>query len=174
MKLSLFSKLPEDYRKQLLSLLEEVDREFVPPLSTRSSSTDQSFHTNETSNGVEKYLESLQEQFFILAVEDGTLAGMLSFRADYFPGGANPSFPLPNYYVTTIAVSEMFRGCGVARGLYEKLFSLTNSPKTIVVRTWSTNNAHLSLLENLGFKQFSMIEDDRSPGIDTVIYEKRI
>jgi ribosomal protein S18 acetylase RimI-like enzyme len=74
-------------------------------------------------------------------------------------------------YVSTIAVRPDRRRAGYARRLYEALFSLTGDPaEWVVVRTWSTNDAHVPLLRQLGFRFLLTEEDHRGVGVHTFYF----
>ena len=45
--------------------------------------------------------------------------------------------------------------------------------KNIATRTWSTNYAHMHILNNLGFKLVQRDINDRGPNIDSVYYLKK-
>ena len=68
-------------------LLQVYGEEFVPPLSQRSSTCQQTLHGGATpsTQGPRAYFEEMKRQRFILAVEGEEVAGFLTFRYDYVP-----------------------------------------------------------------------------------------
>lgn len=104
----------------------------------------------------------------IAALDDGNVAGFLSYISDR-PMDIK-GFPCVEY-LSTILVEKNCRGRGISKKLYEKFIELS-AGKSIVTRTWSTNESHLGLLSKLGFVEIKRIKDDRGDGIDTVYFGK--
>lgn len=155
----------------VLQLLQDADQEFVPPLSSRSSATQQNFSAAlKNSNGVLSYFEQLKQQRFIAALENGKLLGFVSFRENYLCQEISQE-ELPNIYISTLIVCPEARGKGVTTALYDRLFSAYSS-SNIFTRTWSTNLAHTKILVKYGFTIFRVLPDDRGQGIDTVYFKK--
>ena len=77
-------------------------------------------------------------------------------------------FDIECNYVSTIITDEDYRKQGIARTLYTIMEEVSFLP--IIVRTWSTNYEHTSLLNSLGFGCIKTIKDDRGVGIDTSYY----
>jgi ribosomal protein S18 acetylase RimI-like enzyme len=153
-------------QRSLELLVEEVSREFVPPLATRSSTT-QAALKNFSNSESGSYFDEMLMQHNLLLVEDNRLQGLLSFR----PSHRDVRLPQIGscIYVSTISVRPAARGRGLARQLYQKLFELPETlPEWILLRTWSTNAHHIRLLDELGFKLLLTVPDDRDPGVDTV------
>lgn len=159
---------PREHEAVLRLLLTAADDEFVPPLSSRTSTVQQQLGpAQRRAAGIGVYLDALLAQE-LLVVEDGDeVLGFLSFRPDHViavPGRA----PLgPAAYVTTIVVAAAARGRGAGRALYLGLFDEI-AGGAVATRTWSRNDAHLSLLASLGFVEAVRLPDDRGPGLDTV------
>lgn len=158
------------------AMLVEADHSFVPPLSARSSTTQSVLDSagGGSATGPQPYFHALQDQYFILAHtknQQHSLAGFMSFR---------PAYPLPiddaqtRYnHVTTVLVRPEARGFGITSSMYDTLFSYAKTTgHGISTRTWSTNIAHITLLEKLGFHLTHRIIDDRGDGIDTVYFVK--
>jgi ribosomal protein S18 acetylase RimI-like enzyme len=159
----------------IAEVLTRVDHEFIPPLSSRDSTT-----TKDLAGGfdVERpvgppvtYLASVLDQHAILALSAGTLVGLISFRT------AHSELLLRNWspcdYVSTVIVLPELRRRGIARGLYAALLGRTGMRSPYVAtRTWSTNHSHLNLLAELGFAQVACLPDHRGPGIATVYYAR--
>lgn len=166
------------YEKQLTSaheagvwnLLASVDSEFVPPLSSRESTTDRVLFGRKTGdNGPKDYFETMKKQSFILAVQNDTVIGFLSFIPDHSVMIDGKEFTCD--YVSTLAVAREERGRGITRKMYTRLF-LVRPNRCCATRTWSLNEAHLRILHELGFRLASRLPDDRGQGIDTVYYIK--
>lgn len=170
--------LSSHQRETLWILLKQADREFVPPLSARETSTQQHLaestpapQTDHASAEPTLYFQAMMQQHFLLAEENGCLLGFLSCIPAY-------TLMLPCKearlctYVSTIIVDSAHRGKGIARMLYRHLFSITENP--IVTRTWSSNHAHIGLLGTLGFELIATLPNDRGAGIDTVYYQKDV
>ncbi|MGH3780992.1 MAG: GNAT family N-acetyltransferase [Pseudonocardiaceae bacterium] len=153
-------------QRSLELLVEEVSAEFVPPLTTRSSTT-QAALKDPSGSESSSYFDEMLTQHSLLLIECDQLQGFLSFRASHRDAR------LPQIgtciYVSTISIRPAARGRGLAHLLYQKLLELPGSlPAWILLRTWSTNTHHLHLLDTLGFKLLLTVPDDRDPGIDTV------
>jgi ribosomal protein S18 acetylase RimI-like enzyme len=168
-------ELTVDERGQLDEFLAAVSSDFIPPLDRRTSPTQTSF---EEAAGVTDgaYARALVRQHNILGyATDRKLVGLLSFQAPLI----HPRFLAEDActYVSTVAVDREHRREGVARELYETLFSLTESlpslPEWILLRTWSANTGHLKLLETLGFQLLMQLPDDRGPALDTLYLGRR-
>jgi ribosomal protein S18 acetylase RimI-like enzyme len=152
-------------------MLEAADNEFVPPLSSRSSSTQRNFSENSKSrDGIRQYFEQLKNQRFAVAYEDGALIAFVSYKENYCCTEISQK-ELPNIYISTLIVSPSARGKGVTKALYGRLFSEYENVN-IFTRTWSTNIAHIKILEKYGFEVIQVIKNDRGNGIDTVYFKK--
>ena len=166
MELKIFEQITQpEYLQQLYHLLVLADREFVPPLSARSSTTQQSLQGG-SGNGVEDYFQEMKTQAFVLALDGQRIAGFMSFRFDhqceYSPQGAN-------LYASTSVVHPDYRGQGLMTGFYTAM--LKGYPeRTLFTRTWAENIPHLRVLEKLGVTQTALLPDHRGPGIHTVYY----
>ena len=155
-----FVRLPERFEDQVKQLLQEVDNEFVPPLSARKSSTQMKLEGSSTYS-IDDYYRCVLSQENILALYNEHVIGLLSFIKEFTFEGEEW------IYVSTIAVKKLYRGLKVGRGLYATLLSLYPS-KSILTRTWTGNNSHIRILESLGFKEIKRIKDHRGKGIDTI------
>lgn len=151
-------------------LLEAADNEFVPPLSARSSSTQRDFSASAQSQSIALYFEELKKQRFAAVFEAGALIAFVSYKENYSCAEI-PEGELPNIYLSTLVVSPAARGKGVTKALYGKLFS-EYEKVNIFTRTWSTNIAHIKILEHYGFDVIRVLENDRGGGIDTVYFKK--
>lgn len=153
----------------VMALLCAYDHAFVPPLSAREST----FQTNlmnkkQTQDKPYTYFEGLKHQSFLLCMTEQGVGGFMTFIPDHHIAAL---LDTPLVYVTTVVVSENLRGKGITKDFYKKLFTLPLDCKgNYATRTWSTNNAHLKILYELGFFEAKRIKDDRGNGIDTVYY----
>ncbi|MBQ6542065.1 MAG: GNAT family N-acetyltransferase [Lachnospiraceae bacterium] len=164
MELLRYQSFPSEYEDQIHRLLWACDRDFYPPLSTRGSTTEQNLRSGEESlSGPELYLNSLRSQSWLLAVSEGRLLGFMSFIPEKVVDG------IRCVYFSTLIVDPEARHQGVARHIYRALIE-DHAGKTIVLRTWSTNRGHLALLEQLGFRSYKVLKDDRGEGVDTIYF----
>lgn len=156
---------------EILALLEQADGDFVPPLSARSSSTQKELSENTArSTGVLEYFTQLQSQRFAVVTEGERLIAFVSWRENYSCEQISPD-TFPNIYLTTLIVHPEARGKGVTTALYQTLFS-HYAARHIFTRTWSTNAAHIRVLEKYGFSTEALLKDHRGPGIHTVYFHK--
>lgn len=165
-----------DYYDQLLAVLTEVDREFVPALSDREPMVLPGMELQEgekLTGSVRAYLDEMLVMEKILAVlEEDSVIGLVSFIEDERFEILTEA-DLPNIYVCTVAVSPTARGKGITKKVYNHLFNMIYPQRNIFTRTWSTNLAHTKILLAMGFREFKRIPNDRGVGIDTVYYENR-
>ena len=73
----------ETEKQEVRDLLAACDNDFVPPLSARSSTTQQSWEGAAGGDGVAAYAKTLLEQSVALWKQDGRTVGLLSFRPEY-------------------------------------------------------------------------------------------
>ncbi len=150
---------------QLRELLILGDKEFIPPLSSRSSTTQQGL-ASALGSGIDAYYEEMKQQCFVLALEGDTLAGFMSFKIDH-TGAHIPSGE--NLYASTAVVHPDFRGKGLMTAFYREMIrSFPQRP--IYTRTWHENVGHLKVLSKLGFQCIDYLPNDRGEGIHTVYY----
>jgi ribosomal protein S18 acetylase RimI-like enzyme len=159
-------KMTQLEQRSLELLIEEVSDEFVPPLTTRSSTT-QAVLASASGSASSSYFDELLMQHCLLLIECDQLQGFLSFRTFH------RDFRLPQIgiciYVSAISVRPAARGRGLARLLYQKLLGLPETfPAWILLRTRSTNTHHLQLLDSLGFKHLLTVPHYRDPGVDSI------
>lgn len=170
------SGVPTDARDRVWELLRSADREFVPPLSARRSSTQTDLSGSAPGivpDGPREYFAVMSAQPVLLAyMTRGTsdaVAGFMAFRRDV----ALPGPPRPSLYVTTVVVDPACRRQGVTSAMYRELIALATAEGCgVSTRTWSSNAGHLALLEGLGFRIIERRVDDRGPNIDTVYLER--
>ena len=162
----------KSYGAQILDILRACDKDFVPPLSARFSTSDTTFSAETgVENGVNAYFEDMMRQHVLAAIEDGALLGFVTFATDLVNGvlGADT---LPNLYICTLLLSPAARGRGVTAKMYAHLFDTLYPRVNLFTRTWSTNHAHMKILDRFGFDLIKRIENDRGEGIDTVYFGK--
>lgn len=153
----------KEYQQQIRNLLILCDNEFVPPLSSRISSTQQQLKNAMPQNHfVDNYFACLCDQMNCILVEDNKVIGFVSYIEN--------TVTELEVYISTIIVNPDYRRKRYAQELYRHI--LTCYPDTkIRVRTWSTNVGHINLLNHLGFTEYRRIKDDRGEGIDTIYFE---
>lgn len=155
---------------QVLEMLQEADGDFVPPLSSRSSATQQSLsETVIRSTGVQEYFQELTRQRFAVVIEKEKLIAFVSYKENYT---CEYIHALPNIYISTLIVRPYARGRGVTTALYQKLFD-HYAHSHIFTRTWSTNFAHIRVLEKYGFSITKTLPNHRGNGIDTVYFQRK-
>ena len=161
-----------EYRAQIFDILLACDKDFVPPLSARFSTADTTFSAKTVvENGINAYFEDMLSQHVLAATENGVLLGFVTFKLDLVNAvlGADT---LPNLYICTLLLSPAARGKGVTAKMYAHLFDTLYPQINLFTRTWSTNAAHLKILDRFGFSLIKRIENDRGEGIDTVYFRK--
>lgn len=161
----------DPYAEDIRELLVLTDDEFHPPLSGRDGPTQTSDLDAERNDAIDDYHEEVMEQPFILALADDQVVGFLAFRHEYETSELGDY--APSNYASTLVVHPDHRRQGYARQMYDLL--LTDLPEAyqnqyVTTRTWSENDSHLTLLDELGFQNLTTIEDDRGEGIHTVYY----
>ena len=159
------------YAADIQALLVMADKEFIPPLSSRGSSTQQDLTGTDTvSDGAKAYYEAMSQQPVVVAVENDRCYGFMAFKKDYICEYYNK---LPNLYASTCVVHPDARGKGLMKGFYQKMIDLFPQC-SIYTRTWHTNVSHLRVLDKLGFSLLVQLPDHRGPGMDTVYYCKDV
>lgn len=153
--------------RQLLIL---GDKEFIPPLSRRSSST-QSTLTGSAGGGIDDYFETIRTMPTVLALDGSRVAGFMTFRFDHICDQIGPE-TLPNLYASTCVVHPDYRGQGLMRQFYTAMIE-AYPQRGIYTRTWHTNFGHLKVLSRLGFTQLCCLENHRGQGIHTVYYQRK-
>ena len=158
------NSLNEKEKTDIWDILCATDQEFIPPLSSRESTTQSNLLAVKSTSTPKTYFEELLKQSFLLAEEE-EVQGFLSYRTNHI---IKELSDLSCTYISTVIVSPKYRGQGITAELYNKLIALTDN--CLVTRTWSSNHAHLHILKKLGFVEVLCLKDDRGPGIDTVYY----
>jgi ribosomal protein S18 acetylase RimI-like enzyme len=161
-------ELDPRWAPEVWELLIQVNHEFVPPLSSRGSTTAKQLDKQAGEDLPHAYYSNVLGQHNLLACAGPALLGLASFilhhqdRALLEWGACT--------YLSTIAVNPAYRRDGVGLLLYQHLISLSRASGDLAVatRTWGTNISHLALLSRLGFVEITRIANHRGPGIDTV------
>ena len=166
------AELKVKYYDDILDMMELSDKDFVPPLSQRSSTTQQSLNGNIASGSVVAYLSEMLDQPILGAFDGGKLLGFISFKENYTTEGITEK-DLPNIYLSTLVLHPEARGKGLTKQLYAHLFNELYPDRNIFTRTWSTNIAHIKILFYFAFEEIKRLPDHRGEGIDTVYYAKR-
>lgn len=162
----------EKYYDEMLKMLTLGDDEFVPPLSSRSSTTQSDLSSGEKSDdGIIKYFEEMKKQHIMAATEGDNLLAFVSYRENYTNSEIKEN-DVPNIYVSTLIVKPEARGRKLTQTMYEKLFKIYEKV-SIFTRTWSTNIPHIKILGKFDFETLCTLKNDRGEGIDTVYFVKR-
>lgn len=158
------------YRDEMYAMLAYSDREFVPPLSARRSTTQKNLSDGICSeSGIRAYFDEMCRQQILGAFEADKLLGYVSFRENYTSDVIGGEY-LPNIYLSTLVSKPEARGKGMTVQMYDDLFNRRYADRSILTRTWSTNYAHTRILERFHFCELHRIPNDRGVGIDTVYY----
>ena len=155
----------ENLLAQLRELLILGDKEFVPPISSRSSTTQQGLDSA-VGNGIDLYFEEMKQQCFVLAMDGDILAGFMSFKINH-QGAHIP--PGDNVYASTSVVHPDYRGKGMMTALYQAIIDAFPD-RPLFSRTWHENYGHLKVVRRLGFHRMDFLPNDRGEGIHTVYY----
>ena len=159
----------EQYKEELFKILTQNDTAFVPPLSQRTGTTQTAFGGQVNPSGVADYLNQMLTQQILAVFMEEKPVGFVS----YIENRTDNDFPLPNLYISTLVLQPETRGMGITKKLYHHLFNELYPTHSIYTRTWSTNIAHIKILQGFGFEELKRIPNDRGNGIDTVYYAKR-
>ena len=170
-----YYKTVEDsgFGEAVYGLLVLADKEFIPPLSARASSTQSDLsQAAAAEEGARDYYESMASQPVILALEEGRCLGFMAFKENYtcHEIGAET---LPNLYASTCVVHPDARGRKLMEGFYREMIRLYPAA-TVCTRTWHTNIPHLRVLEKLGFRELTRLPNHRGPGMDTVYFIRSV
>jgi ribosomal protein S18 acetylase RimI-like enzyme len=177
MKLDYFSfeNLPEKHYNEIVRLLVLTDKDFFPPLSSRTSTTQEHFALEAISQNADRtiysYFQALLKQCFIIASADNEAKAFLSYKKNHVASDVDVLGK--NAYVSTICVDPEYRGIGITSRFYDTLEADKNN-QLVYTRTWSENHTHISLLKKREYELILEIADDRAAGISTVYYAKRL
>lgn len=160
------------YYDEILEMLIAGDDDFVPPLSTRSSTTQKDLTSGKKSReGILNYFEEMKKQRFAVALENDNLLAFVSYKENYTNNEITTGH-LPNIYLSTLISKPEARGKRLTQLLYGTLFDHYKDCN-ILTRTWSTNGAHIHILSKFNFETLCTLKNDRGEGIDTVYFLKR-
>ena len=158
------------YKQAILEIMRTCDNDFIPPLSARNSTTQKSLIGGKsTEEGLILYMTEMLSQVVLGAFENNNLIGFVSFKENYVSDVILDS-DLPNIYLSTLMLNKEARGKRLTQRMYDYLFNTLYADRSIFTRTWSTNFAHLKILEKFDFKLIKTIKNDRGNGIDTVYF----
>ena len=166
MELTYFPQLPAQFHDPVRRLLIMADKEFIPPLSARSSSTQKDLSGTQSTGGIDDYFCAMASQPVVLALENSAVLGFMSFKENYT---CDQIQELPNLYASTCVVHPQGRGKGLMTGFYREMIRQFPG-RSIYTRTWATNSAHLRVLEKLDFFECARLKDHRGKGMDTVYF----
>ena len=160
------------YKHDIIEMLKQSDKDFIPPLSARSSTT-QSDLTKQTSSeqGLLSYYTEMNKQQILGAFEGTEILGFVSFKVDYVSNEIKEN-TLPNIYLSTLVLKPEARGKKLTFYMYDYLFNSLYPESNIFTRTWSTNIPHIKILSKFDFAEFIRKPNDRGEGIDTVYFSK--
>ena len=164
------NKQKERYSNDILKMLTDADMDFVPPLSARNSTLQSNFNTTfapTNANAVEEYFLKMMSQSVLGIFIDGEIVGVISYIENHVLGVITED-SLPNIYISTLVLKPKTRGQKLTEKAYNYLFNELYEYRNIFTRTWSTNFAHLHILEKFNFREFKRIYNDRGNGVDTV------
>lgn len=170
MKLKYYDRITNKRElSDILDLLKLCDDEFIPSLSSRSSTFQKNLAPSDVHTSVPiQYFEHLRVQSVFIAEEGGHVVAFMAFKKNYVCEEIPPLYS-PNIYITTVIVHPAFRNRGITNAFYRKVFSKFGN-YNIFTRTWSTNHSHIRILSSLKFCEHCRKKDDRGLGIDTIYY----
>lgn len=171
--------------KSIYEILISCDNDFIPPLSTRITTTQTDFNSSfvETHAPPYQYWIGILKQQNILAFIDGCLVGFMSFKYNYMMDdwiSVKNRENGVNNYISTICILKNYRRLGIAKRMYDYIEN--NLPNEfmsnyITTRTWSTNMNHIKLLSQRNFLLLYTITNDRefnNSKYDTLYFGKKI
>ena len=167
----LSEKEKAQYRDELLEILTINDKNFIPPLSQRSSTTQSNLLGAEGEGDILPYFNKMMEQNILAMFYEGKLFGFVSYIDNYVSDVIGVETH-PNIYLSTLALRPETRGMGATRKAYAHLFVERYPQCNVYTRTWSTNGPHIHILDGFGFGELKRIPNDRGEGIDTVYFYK--
>lgn len=159
------------YREELFEILSINDKNFIPPLSQRSSTTQANFQGSAEKADILPYFNKMMEQNILAMFFEGKLIGFVSYIDNYLSDVIGEETH-PNIYLSTLALRPETRGMGATKKAYTHLFFECYPERNVYTRTWSTNGPHIHILNGFGFGELKRIPNDRGVGIDTVYFYK--
>lgn len=162
----------KNYYDQIFEMMLASDRDFIPPLSARSSTTQKDLSSTKGSvEGLKSYFDEMKTQRFMVCLDSDILVSFVSFKEN-FTNDKIHNDDLPNIYLSTLIMRPEYRGQKITQTLYAALFDIY-ADASIFTRTWSTNIPHIKILSNFDFEIIDTLKNDRGEGIDTVYFAKR-
>ena len=162
----------EKYYDQIFEMMVAGDKDFIPPLSARSSTTQKDLTSTAGSmEGLKSYFEEMKNQRFMVCVDGDILVSFVSFKENFTNDKIHDE-DLPNIYLSTLIMRPEYRGQKVTQTLYATLFDICKD-SSVFTRTWSTNIPHIKILGKFNFETIATLKNDRGEGIDTVYFAKR-
>lgn len=105
--------IKEKYAEDIKALLKEADLEFVPPLSSRSGTTQtELLDAVGEAGSIEPYYKSISRQRAILAIANGKVLGFMSLIPNHNIPNISESLE-KNVYLSTIIVRREYRKSGI-------------------------------------------------------------
>ena len=160
------------YREELLEILSINDKNFIPPLSQRSSTTQANLLSSAEKADILPYFHKMMEQNILAMFLEDKLVGFVSYIDNYTSEVISPETH-PNIYLSTLALRPETRGMGATKKAYTYLFFECYPQCNVYTRTWSTNGPHIHILAGFGFEELKRIPNDRGEGVDTVYFCKK-
>ena len=178
LKVIFAEKIDKQQENAVWEILKKTNNDFVPPLTERVDSVhditpeeqEKSDKNEKNEEGPVKVFEDLKDNTFIFIIKNGKIEGFFSFRKDYALKINEETIICD--YIIGIIIDPNCRNRGYAKKMYNILLN-ERKEKNIATRTWSTNYAHMHILDTLGFKLVQRILNNRGPNIDTVYYLKK-
>lgn len=162
----------DKFKADLLQMLKNSDKDFVPPLSSRRSTTQSDFSLSGGSeDGILNYYNEMNNQQILGVLDEDKLIAFVSYKEDYLSEQVTGG-KLPNIYVSTLLLKPEARGKHLTYRIYDYLFNTLYPNSSVFTRTWSTNIAHIKILDKFGFENYITKVNDRGDGIDTVYFRK--
>ena len=158
------------YKQRLLQILADNDTAFVPPLSQRTGTTQTDFQS--AGGSICAYFDRMMEQNVLAVFLEGQVVGFVSY-IENLTSDVIGEDTLPNLYISTLVLQPETRGMGITKKVYAYLFNELYPERNVFTRTWSTNTAHIKILNSFGFEEIKRIPNDRGAGVDTVYYGKK-
>ncbi len=171
------------YMNDILDILVECDKDFIPPLSSRNSTRQTDFNDIKTDTKPMEYFKKITQQNNILVIQDGVVIAFMSYIYNYDKDEFfnKNNIDDVNNYITTICVRKGFRGKKIAEKMYEYIENiLINNIESpyISTRTWASNIPHINLLKKRSYENTYTIKNDRiledGTKIDTVYFGKNL
>ncbi len=170
MRIFLTDDLTEAQKEDVMNLLIEADNDFIPPLSSRSSTVNQNPASTDPEFKIPlEYFDELNTQKFILATDKGRIVAFLSYKDDMLLKIKEQEEVVT--YISTVIVQKDIRNQGIAHKLLATCIKKCNKSKTLVSSaTWNKNSAYGIVLYDFGFAPFKVIENDNDNGVHTVYF----